>query len=167
MNRGKAAHQTKCCTRNSAYVIACVWWIRRHTCKRDGNINTGARRSGECWNATEWCSFYELCSSCVCAASPSPPLPSTLSWLCCVCDSRQRGHSCGAGGPLHPQTGACRHKENKPGKMPDQHGWAIGEYNKYGHIILCVIVPLSNATTSPVTCIIPIALCKFNTPKRL
>lgn len=35
---------------------------------------------------------------------------------------RQRGHSCGAGGPLHPQTGARRHKENKPGKMPDQHG---------------------------------------------
>lgn len=50
-----------------------------------------------------------------------PPclLLSTLSFLCCGCDSRQRGHSCGAGGPLYPQTGARRHKENKPGKMPD------------------------------------------------
>lgn len=53
---------------------------------------------------------------------------STLSLL--HSGSRQRGHSCGAGGPLYPQTGARRHKENKPGEMPDQHGRAVGEFNK-------------------------------------
>lgn len=64
---------------------------------------------------------------------------STLSLL--RCGSRQRGHSCGAGGPLYPQTGACRHKENKPGKMPDQHGWAVGEFNKCLVFVLILLQP--------------------------
>lgn len=61
------------------------------------------------------------------------PLGSCLLFRCSVVAVilRQWGHSCGTGSPLHPQTGACSHKENQPGKMPDQHGWTIGEYNKY------------------------------------
>lgn len=63
----------------------------------------------------------------LCSVSPSWLL-SALSLLCCGCDSRQWGHSCGAGSPLYPKTGACGHKENQSGKMPDQHGWTIGKY---------------------------------------
>lgn len=75
------------------------------------NTNTGKQN--------ERASVGMLRSDTPCVLLPPSLLLSTLSFLCCGCDSRQWGHSCGAGGPLYPQTGARRHKENKPGKMPD------------------------------------------------
>lgn len=98
----------------------------KHTCEQNEQANAGMRSNDA------------LCTLqlCVCVCAPSSLL-STLSLLCCGCDSRQRGHSCGAGGPLYPQTGARRHKENKPGKMPDQHGWTVGEFNKSPRLTVC------------------------------
>lgn len=78
----------------------------------------------------------ELMFACLCSSL----LPSTLSPLGCGFDSRQRGHSCGAGSPLYPQTGARRHKENKPGKVPDQHGRIVGESHKWFFFSRCITV---------------------------
>lgn len=103
-----------------------VWLVRNRE-------NASVRGTQTKKVTAEWCSVYSTtCPPDVCAVSA---LLFTVSLLCCGCDSRQWGHSCGAGGLLCPPTGACRHKENKPGKMPDKHGRTTGEFNKYARFL--------------------------------